>query len=78
MLVLIGEDTREKKELVAIADGFRESDQSGHELQDRLRDENGQVIAPERATGDGALGFWKVEKEGMDGCVGEAMLGIQE
>jgi transposase-like protein len=29
----------------------------------RLRDENGLVIDPELATGDGALGFWKAAKK---------------
>ena len=59
MLALIGADARGKKELLAIDDGFRESEQSWHELLVRLRDENGLVIDPELATGDGALGFWK-------------------
>jgi putative transposase len=48
---------------LAIDDGFRESEQSWHELLVRLRDENGLVIAPELATGDGALGFWKAAKK---------------
>ncbi len=59
ILVLIGADAGGRKELLAIDDGFRESEQSWHELLVRLRDENGPVIAPELATGDGALGFWK-------------------
>ena len=63
MLVLIGADAGGKKELLAIDDGFRESEQSWHELLVRLRDENGLVIAPELATGDGALGFWKAAKK---------------
>src|SRR5918995_1129153 len=63
MLVLIGADAGGKKELLAIDDGFRESEQSWHELLVRLRDENGLVIDPELATGDGALGFWKAAKK---------------
>jgi transposase-like protein len=63
MLVLIGADASGKKELLAIDDGFRESEQSWHELLVRLRDENGLVIDPELATGDGALGFWKAAKK---------------
>jgi transposase-like protein len=59
MLVLIGADASGKKELLAIDDGFRESEQSWHELLIRLRDENGLALDPELATGDGALGFWK-------------------
>lgn len=59
ILVLMGADESGKKELLAIDDGFRESEQSWHELLVRLRDENGLTIEPELATGDGALGFWK-------------------
>ena len=63
ILVLIGADAGGKKELLAIDDGFRESEQSWHELLVRLRDENGLVIDPELAIGDGALGFWKAARE---------------
>jgi putative transposase len=63
ILVLIGADASGKKELLAIDDGFRESEQSWHELLVRLRDENGLIIDPELATGDGALGFWKAAKK---------------
>jgi transposase-like protein len=63
ILVLIGADASGKKELLAIDDGFRESEQSWHELLVRLRDENGLVIDPEFATGDGALGFWQAARK---------------
>jgi putative transposase len=63
VLVLIGADASGKKELLAIEDGFRESEQSWYELLVRLRDDNGLVIDPELATGDGALGFWKAAKK---------------
>jgi len=63
ILVLIGADAGGKKELLAIDDGFRESEQSWHELLVRLRDENGLVIDPELAIGDGALGFWKAARK---------------
>jgi len=59
VLVLIGADASGHKELLAIEDGWRESTQSWRELLLRLRDENGLVLAPELATGDGALGFWQ-------------------
>jgi putative transposase len=59
LLVLIGADASGRKELLAVEDGFRESAQSWKELLLRLRDENGLVLAPELATGDGALGFWQ-------------------
>jgi putative transposase len=63
VLVLIGADAGGKKELLALDDGFRESEQSWHELLVRLRDENGLVVDPELATGDGALGFWKAARK---------------
>jgi transposase-like protein len=59
VLVLIGADASGRKELLAIEDGWRESTQSWRELLLRLRDENGLMLAPELATGDGALGFWQ-------------------
>jgi putative transposase len=63
ILVLIGADTQGRKELLAIEDGFRESAQSWRELLLRLRDENGLVLDPELATGDGSLGFWRALHE---------------
>jgi hypothetical protein len=60
---LIGADASGRKELLAIDDGFRESEQSGHELLVRLRAGNGLEIDPELATGDGALGFWKAARK---------------
>jgi putative transposase len=63
ILVLIGADADGRKELLALEDGYRESTQSWRELLLRLRDENGLAIAPELATGDGALGFWKALHE---------------
>ncbi len=63
ILVLIGADASGKKELLAIDDGFRESEQSWHELLVRLREENGLALDPELATGDGALGFWKAARK---------------
>lgn len=63
ILVLIGADAHGKKELLAIDDGFRESEQSWHELLVRLRDESALLIAPELAIGDGALGFWKAARK---------------
>jgi transposase-like protein len=63
LLVLIGADASGRKELVAVEDGFRASAQSWRELLLRLRDENGLVLDPELATGDGALGFWQALHE---------------
>jgi len=58
MLVLIGATPEGKKELVGFQVGVRESMQSWRELLVDLK-ARGLVIAPELATGDGALGFWK-------------------
>ena len=60
ILVLIGADASGKKELLTIDDGIRKSEQSWRELPVRLREKKGLTIDPELATGDGALGFWKV------------------
>jgi putative transposase len=58
MLVLIGATPEGRKELVGFQVGLRESAQSWRELLVDLK-ARGLAIAPELATGDGALGFWK-------------------
>ena len=45
------------KELIAITDGYRESEQSWRELLLDVR-HRGLTIDPELAIGDGGLGFW--------------------
>lgn len=56
VLVMVGVRTDGRKELVAIADGYRESTESWAEL---LRDcKRRGMRAPVLAVGDGALGFW--------------------
>jgi putative transposase len=62
MLVLIGATPEGKKELVGFQVGIRESAQSWRELLIDLK-ARGLAIAPELATGDGALGFWKALEE---------------
>ena len=62
MCVIIGADELGRKELLAIADGYRESAQSWREVLLDLK-RRGLMIAPELATGDGALGFWKALRE---------------
>ncbi len=62
MLVLIGATPEGKKELLGFQVGVRESAQSWRELLVDLK-ARGLVVAPELATGDGALGFWKVLDE---------------
>src|ERR671927_644717 len=62
MLVLIGATPEGKKELLGLEVGMRESAQSWRELLVDLK-ARGLTIAPELATGDGALGFWKALDE---------------
>ena len=58
ILVIIGATDKGKKELVAIEDGHRESEQSWTEVLQDLRN-RGLEKSPKLAIGDGALGFWK-------------------
>jgi transposase-like protein len=62
MLVLIGATPEGKKELLGFQVGMRESAQSWRELLIDLK-ARGLAVAPELATGDGALGFWKALEE---------------
>jgi putative transposase len=62
ILVLMGATADGKKELIAISDGYRESEQSWKAL---LLDcqARGLTTAPKLAIGDGALGFWKALRQ---------------
>jgi putative transposase len=61
LLVMIGVRADGRKELMALADGFRESSESWADL---LRDcKRRGMAAPVLAVGDGALGFWKAVRE---------------
>jgi putative transposase len=57
LLVVMGATAEGDKELVAVLDGYRESEASWSELLVDLR-QRGLTRAPLLATGDGALGFW--------------------
>ena len=57
ILVLMGATRDGTKELIAITDGYRESEQSWRELLLDVR-ARGLTIDPELAIGDGGLGFW--------------------
>jgi transposase-like protein len=57
ILVIIGATDKGEKELVAVQDGYRESEQSWRELLEELR-LRGLKLPPSLAVGDGALGFW--------------------
>jgi transposase-like protein len=58
ILVLMGATADGRKELIAVADGYRESEQSWKALLLDVK-ARGFVVNPKLATGDGALGFWK-------------------
>jgi putative transposase len=58
ILVLMGATQDGRKELIAVADGYRESEQSWKSLLLDVK-ARGLVVDPKLATGDGALGFWK-------------------
>jgi transposase-like protein len=61
LLVMIGVRTDGRKELIALADGYRESTESWADL---LRDAARRGMrAPVLAIGDGALGFWGALRE---------------
>jgi transposase-like protein len=61
LLVMIGVRADGRKELVALADGYRESTESWADL---LRDcKRRGMRAPVLAVGDGALGFWGAVRE---------------
>ena len=57
MLVIIGADEYGEKDVLAIADGFRENTDSWRDLLNSLK-KRGLTVPPELAIGDGALGFW--------------------
>ena len=61
LLVMIGVRADGRKELVALADGFRESTESWADLLRGCRRRG--MTAPVLAVGDGALGFWKAMRE---------------
>lgn len=58
ILVVIGATAEGDKELLAVHDGVRESEQSWKEILLDLK-ARGLEASPEVAVGDGALGFWK-------------------
>ena len=53
----MGATAEGKKELIAMTDGYRESEQSWKELLLEAKN-RGLTMEPKCATGDGALGFW--------------------
>ena len=65
ILVLMGATAEGKKELIAVADGYRESEQSWKELLLDCK-ARGLEVEPRLAIGDGALGFWKAMRQVWD------------
>jgi putative transposase len=61
LLVIIGVRADGQKELVALADGFRESAESWADLLRSCKRRG--MRAPVLAIGDGALGFWKAVRD---------------
>jgi putative transposase len=61
LLVMIGVRADGHKELIALADGFRESSESGADLLRTCKRRG--MRAPVLAVGDGALGFWKAIRD---------------
>ena len=62
ILVIIGATDTGRKELIAITDGYRESERSWLEVLLDLK-RRGLETGPELAVGDGALGFWKALRQ---------------
>lgn len=58
LLVIIGSDETGRKEVLAVIDGYRESEASWFEVLSQLESQ-GLTLPPKLAVGDGALGFWK-------------------
>ena len=57
LLVVMGADETGRKEVLAVVDGYRESEASWLEVLSQLKAQ-GLTMTPKLAIGDGALGFW--------------------
>ena len=62
ILVLMGATAEGQKELIAVVDGYRESEQSWRQLLLDCK-QRGLTVDPKLAIGDGALGFWKAVRQ---------------
>lgn len=67
LLVIVGARADGTKELLALADGERESEHSWRAVLQDLK-ARGLKIAPKLAVGDGALGFWPALAEVWPSC----------
>jgi transposase-like protein len=70
ILVIMGATADGRKELIAVVDGYRESEQSWKELLLDLK-ARGLVVDPALAIADGALGFWKALHQVWPSCKGQ-------
>jgi putative transposase len=66
VLVVIGATEHGKKELLAVASGYRESKESWHYVLSDLKKRG--MRSPRLATGDGALGFWAALPDIFPAC----------
>lgn len=62
ILVLMGATADGRKELIAVEDGYRESEQSWKNMLSGLK-RRGLCIDPKLAIADGALGFWAAARK---------------
>jgi len=62
ILVLMGATADGVKELIAVQDGYRESEQSWSSMLRDLK-HRGLTVDPKLATADGALGFWAAARK---------------
>ena len=67
ILAIMGADSKGKKELLAVSDGYRESKASWREMLLDLK-RRGMEEGPKLAIGDGALGFWAALREVFPNC----------
>ena len=77
LLVIVGSDDTGRKEVLAVVDGYRESEASWLEVIEQLESQ-GLTIPPKLAIGDGALGFWKAHCQEMAPNGSTALLGAQD
>ena len=66
ILVLMGATADGVKELIAVQDGYRESEQSWSSMLLDLK-HRGLTVEPELVTADGALGFWAAARKLLPG-----------
>ena len=66
ILVLMGATADGVKELIAVQDGYRESEQSWSSMLLDLK-RRGLTVEPELVTSDGALGFWSAARKLLPG-----------